>query len=120
METRVAAEENARSTADTSLDTRITGVVAEFKNIAQIAGKTLSNADEHHIVANASGQTFVLPAAPSEGDFWFIKNHHSNDATCVVSGNGKLIDGQASITLDIPNGAVKVVYDSGVGQWFVF
>ena len=91
-----------------------------MKDIARIGGKTLAASDEHHIVANADAQTFTLPASPSEGDFWFIKNYNGVDATCIVAGNGKMIDGQSSITLDVPNAAIKVVYDSTVGGWFIF
>ncbi len=89
--------------------------------IEKIAGTTLAvGTNQHHIVANASGQTFTLPASPDEGDFFFIKNNDADSATCTISGNGNNIDGQASVTLDVPNAAVKCVFDSVTGEWFIY
>ena len=96
------------------------------KNLTKVLAlsKPLTTSDQGDSLLGLYNQTFTLPASPSEGDFYYIKNFDGADATCTINGNGgKTIDGQSSITLDVPNASVKLVFDADVGVsggWFIF
>ena len=94
-------------------------IVADFKQIDVVAVNTTLGSHTH-IVAGADNLTMTLPAAPAADEVYFIKNFNGANAQVTIAGNGNNIDGQASIVLDVPNAAIKVVYDAAVDAWFVF
>jgi hypothetical protein len=51
---------------------------------------------------------------------FYFKNFDGVDAQLTIAGNGNNIDGQSSIALDVPNAAVKCVYDSATDEWYIF
>lgn len=69
----------------------------------------------------ANGLTLNLPAAPSNADpVQFIVPQSYADFT--VDGNGKTVNGDASISFDA-NGtplALTLVYDATEANWFIF
>ena len=51
---------------------------------------------------------------------FFFKNFNGVEAQLTIAGGGKNIDGQSSVVLDVPNAAVKCVFDSATDGWFIF
>ena len=99
-------------------------ITSGFKNIQVLSSNTALDNTYTHVVAGADGLTFTLPAAPGADEVYFIKNFDGVDAQVTIAGGGNNIDGQSSIVLDVPNAAVKVVYDAeynnNAGGWFIF
>jgi hypothetical protein len=135
LETRLSSEESLAVAEFLSVDAAITSEISsrisgdasvlaaaqeDFKAIDRIGSTTLVDGTHMHVVANADNQTFTLPLNPSSDMMFYIKNFDGVDAQVTIAGNGKLIDGQSSIVLDVPNAAVKCVYDATAGGWFIF
>ena len=73
------------------------------------------------IIADTSGGSFTitLPATPSVGDTVIIADGADFSInSLIVSGNGKLIEGYNTFTLNIKNVKVDFVYDGT--SWQVF
>ena len=58
---------------------------------------------------SSAGFTVSLEAAPLTGQMHSLKNLATNLLT--ISGNGKLIDGNASISLPVQNNSLTIQYD---------
>lgn len=87
------------------------------------AAFTLSEKYGEHIPFDVSGGgfTITLPANPYDGmtfHFSEVKNSANN---LVISGNGKTINGAATLTMGVAYRQRKIRYSSatGVGQWIV-
>lgn len=61
--------------------------------------------------------TASLPAAPSDGEWVEIK-WFTGSLSAVVSGNGKLVDGAASVPLG-PGSARKFTFISSLDEWMI-
>jgi hypothetical protein len=117
IDAAISSEASARISGDASV---LAAITSGFKKIEVLSvNTTLTNANTH-IVAGADGLTFTLPAAPSADEVYFIKNFDGVDAQVTIAGGGSPIDGQSSIVLDVPNAAVKCVYDSATDEWYIF
>jgi len=76
------------------------------------------------LINNASsGLTITLPATPTDGQVFRIKDAAGAALTypVTIGRNGKLIDGAANDgILNTDGGALELVYNSALGSWFVF
>lgn len=84
-------------------------------NITTITGTyQVLTTDEYVIVTtNAAAFTITLPASPTTGDTYEIKDGVGNAAAknLTIAGNGKTIDGATNYILNINYGAVLVAYN---------
>jgi hypothetical protein len=82
---------------------------------------TLGSSDFVTLVSTTGGTvTVTLPASPVAGQVYYIKdtgNALTNNIT--IAGNGNNIDGAATATINTDFGAVQLVYDDFLGEWFV-
>jgi len=64
----------------------------------------------------------TLPANPLNGQVFRIKDAANTALSYAITivGNGKLIDGGASASLNTDGGALEVVYNQSLFSWFVF
>ena len=110
-----------QASIDARLSTLDLDVTRDNKIAVQGSNKTFGLAEaESHFVAGADGLTFTLPASPTGDMFFAFKNYSGDNATLTIAGNGNNIDGQSSIVLNVPNVAVKVMFDSATGEWYLF
>lgn len=80
------------------------------------ASYTVTNTDEVIIVGSLSSTvTITLPALPSAGDTYIIKDQggSANSFNIVISGNGNNIDGASTYTLNAKYESVTVVFANG-------
>ena len=84
---------------------------------ASAATYAVASAD-HTILADASLNvvSVTLPAAPATGRLLLIKKI-DNTNNVVIDGNGKTIDGQASVTLGVQYAFRRIQYNGTA--WFV-
>jgi hypothetical protein len=137
LQTRLSDEEDARGSADSSLQVRFSdadSVEASIRKAkdddlfdmvtaiydVQVLNANTTLGDHTHVVAGADNLTFTLPTGLSNDSFYYIKNFSGVDASLTIAGNGKNVDGQSSVTLNVPNSAVKVAYDSATDAWYIY
>ena len=76
------------------------------------------------LINNASsGLTITLPASPTDGQVFRVKDAAGAALTypVTIERNGKLIDGGAiDGILNTDGGALELVYNDSLGSWFVF
>lgn len=82
------------------------------------ANYTALPADETLLVDATSGSvTITLPATPVIGKKYNVKKIDSSSNTAVVDGNGKMIDGNASVSGSLPYQGWVMQYDGTA--WFI-
>jgi len=69
-------------------------------------------------VANTSGVTLTLPAAPANGTIVTL-TVLDTPGSIVAAGAGDTVDGNASVTLDIPRVTVRLTYFSASNKWMI-
>jgi hypothetical protein len=83
------------------------------------AAATLVGGSPVHLFDTTAGAfALTLPAAPAGGQVYYIKQINSANAL-TVAGNGKNIDGAASIVFTAQNEGVLVQYNAALAAWFV-
>lgn len=78
-------------------------------------------ASDHVILGNASGGdiTLTLPFTPLHGQVFYFKKIDSSANGVVIDGNGRDVDGAASITVISRWNAYQVEYSSTEDAWFI-
>lgn len=107
--------------------------VAEFNELNRIRGyqsgfchatKSISSAysaglNDLYIDVNATGGAVIvtLPASPVDGETHFISKNDASGNAVTVSGNGKNINGSATISTTTRYATHRLVYMGGSGEW---
>ena len=93
-----------------------------YATTAITSGVTLTSI-QYTVLANTTGGTITitLPASPADGQAYKIKDAGgdalSNNIN--IAGNGKNIDGSSTATINTDYGAIEIVYDSGLDEWYI-
>lgn len=82
-------------------------------------GVELGNQETFAAISGVSG--IMLPSAPNDGQFHWIKDALGTAETAgvVIDGNGKNIDGETTYTITANYEAVNVVYMASFDEWFL-
>ena len=81
----------------------------------------LTTGSSYTILANHTAAiTITLPSTPLDGQVFKIKDASGNALTnnITISGNGNNIDGGANALINTDYGALELVYNSSLGEWF--
>jgi len=110
------------ATLNTVTGNTSTGGVAILVGNVRIAPTTKTNnytltGSDGHVAFNGTSLTATLPASPSNGQSYWIKNKHTTSLAMGV--NGKLVDGAGSYSVSAGVG-VFFIYDSTLGSWSTF
>ena len=94
-------------------------------NLADVGSSPFDIADDDHTLmvdTSTIAITLNLPATPTRGDFYVIKDRNGSASThnITVSGNGKNIETSGSYTINTNYGFVKVVYNDTDNIWNIF
>lgn len=83
------------------------------------ANRTLTQNDQRLIRLDPSAAGFfvALPAGPAPGDQYTIKEVAGSANPVIVSGNGKLIEGAASYTMNVARRCRVFRYSDISDQW---
>lgn len=93
-------------------------VVGVLPIVTKTANYTFTTSDYTIRVDATSGViTITLPLAPVHGQVYNTKKIDSTSNAVTLSGNGKLIDGQASMTISNRYNNIMVQYDSTSTTW---
>lgn len=94
----------------------------ETSNKIVTGSTTLTNSD-HTVFVDSSGSTLTvtLVAAPKDGLVYTIKDATGNASTnpITIDGNGKTIDGQTSITINIDYYGFELTYSATLDAWLI-
>lgn len=82
---------------------------------------TLSDNSQRLVRLNASGGAFTvsLPARPAPGDTFTLKECAGSANAVTLDGNGKLIEGSATLLLNVPYRCRVLRYSEPGDQWEV-
>jgi hypothetical protein len=71
------------------------------------------------VTTSSTPQTETLPANPSNGDTYAVKDASGNAATnnITINGNGNNIEGSGSVTISTNWGNAAFTYSSAFGLW---
>jgi hypothetical protein len=83
------------------------------------ANYTITAADYLIVCRTNTGFSITLPASPSDGDTYAIKNGASVAGNNYVGGNGRNIDGYGGGYTLTPGASVTVTYDGTTAEWVV-
>lgn len=83
--------------------------------------RTLKESDQRlvRLDPSAAGFTVTLPASPSPGAQFTFKEVAGSANPIVIDGNGALIDGAASLLLNVPYRARTLRFSPISGRWEV-
>jgi len=72
------------------------------------------------LVNGAAAVTVTLPASPADGQAYKIKDASGNALTnnVTISGNGNNIDGAGTAVINTDYGALELVYNASLDEWF--
>lgn len=91
-------------------------------SITAVTGTYLVQATDENLVitTNAAPFTITLPASPSTGDLYTVKDSVGNAGTnhITVSGNGNNIDGSASFIISTNYGSIILIFNGST--WSVY
>jgi len=110
--------------------------VAEFNELARIRGyqsgfchatKTITASYSAGLVdlfidadATSGAVTITLPSNPVDGETHFISKTDASGNAVAISGNGKNINGSASVSTTTRYAVYRIVYMGGSGEWRIF
>jgi len=107
------------SASELGEDNNVYAMTVVTSNVTLTTGSTYVQ-----LINNASsGLTITLPATPIDGQVFRIKDAAGAALTypITIGRNGKLIDGGSTDgILNTDGGALELVYNNGLGSWFVF
>lgn len=85
------------------------------------AARTLKQNDQRlvRLDPSSAGFTVTLPAGPAPGETFTFKEAAGSANPVTISGNGKLIEGAASLILNVPWRARTLRYSATGDRWEV-
>ena len=99
-----------QGTARNSITT--TGVT--YTTISLTSSNTFTFSNSHNIlkVNNSSTSSVYLYSTPSRDQMFIVKSRHNSVIYPItIFGNGKLIDGLSSFTINVQNASYNFLYD---------
>ena len=99
------------------VDNKLATLYGRRKNVSLVdVNYNVSNDDEFIAVdtlTNTSAITVTLPASPSTGDFYIVKDTTGscNTYNITIQGNGNNIDGSGSLVLNTNYASVSLIFD---------
>lgn len=95
---------------------RVLGSAAVVSASGQVIGAT------DGLVAVSGSPEVRLPASPSNGQKYTVKDAIGNAASTAITvdGNGRNIDGASTVDISTNYGALNFVYVEALDQWSIF
>lgn len=104
---------------DLAFDPHAGGQLTSDYTVLSVSGTVDPSTIDLVLVDSTTGSRIVsMPAVPSDGDMLTVKWWAGSNSV-TVSGNGKQIDGAASISLDTIRTALKFTFSSFYDEWVI-
>ena len=116
--TQTAADNSTKIATAADVDAAAFAAVGPFQLTARVVSDDVNAANGDLIYMTAAGKTVTLPASPGVGNI--IAVYAAADIlNTVVDANGKTIQGDTSITIDVDQVAFEFTYISDTYGWVV-